>query len=176
MRLFVAVNLPKEIKDYAYNLQRKINTGLAKIKWVYKKNLHFSLKFLGEVEEKRIDKIKKRLSEIKFEPFKIKCSKIGFFPSEKDIKVIWLGIEPKEKFIKLQQKVDEALLDLFPGEQSFEIHLTLGRVKFVKKKKEFLGTIKEIEIEPIEFEIKNFQLMKSELNKSGPEYEIIEEF
>jgi 2'-5' RNA ligase len=176
MRLFIAVDLPDEIKNYVFNLQNEINSGLTKINWVHKKNLHLTLKFLGEVEDDKVDKIKERLSSIKFDAFKLTFTKIGFFPSDKKISVIWLGIEPESKLIELQQKVDAEILNLFPDDQTFSAHLTLGRVKMIKKMKDFKKIIDDIDIEPLEFEVKSFKLMKSDLKRGGPKYEVIEEF
>ena len=45
MRLFIAIDLPDNVKDYLYCLQRSFNKDNSKIIWVYKKNLHLTLKF-----------------------------------------------------------------------------------------------------------------------------------
>jgi len=62
MRLFIAIDLPKEIKDYLYELQKeiisKINTREIKIKWVHKKNIHCTLKFIKYFPEDKLDYLK----------------------------------------------------------------------------------------------------------------------
>ena len=113
MRLFIGIFLPKEVLDYLYEAQNRLKKNLpAKITWVHKKILHLSLKFIGEVNENKINEIKERLNEIKFKSFKVKLDKIGVFPNENYIRVIWISLNPKEKVIELQQKVDSELLDL----------------------------------------------------------------
>ncbi|MEA3378159.1 MAG: RNA 2',3'-cyclic phosphodiesterase [Nanoarchaeota archaeon] len=176
MRLFIAITLPEEIKDYLYNLQKSLNTGLAKIKWVHKKNLHLTLKFLGEVDAKALEKIKDSLKDLSFSKFNLKLTEIGFFPSKNNIKVVWLGLEPKDKLIALQQLVDEQLLTLFPHDQKFSAHLTLGRAKSIKKKKEFLDIVNNIKVKQLSFDVGRIELVKSDLTKSGPVYKILEEF
>lgn len=176
MRLFIGIFLPKEILDYLYEVQNILKKSLpAKITWVNKKILHLSLKFLGEINENKINEIKERLSKIKFKPFKVNLDKMGVFPNENYIRVIWIGLSPKGKVIGLQQKIDSELLDLFPKDQRFSAHMTFGRVKFIKDKEEFKKNL-EIDIEEKEFEIKEFCLVKSELSKDGPKYEILERF
>jgi len=176
MRVFIAIELPKEIRDYLYDLQRKISGNEAKINWVNKKNLHLTLKFVGEISEKLLNKIKEILRTIKIKPFKVKLSEMGFFPDEKNIKLIWVGIKPGEKVIELQREIDESLLELFSRDQRFLSHLTLGRVRFVKKKDEFIKKLNMISVEEMSFEISEFKLIKSKLTKDGPIYEIIEKY
>ena len=169
MRLFIGIFLSGEILDYLYEVQNKLKKSLpAKITWVHKKILHLSLKFLGEVNENKIDEIKEKLN-------KIKLDKIGVFPNENYIRVVWVGLNPKEEVIELQQKIDSELLTLFSKDQRFSAHMTFGRVKFIKDKEEFKKNLK-IDIEEKEFEFNEFCLVKSELSKDGPKYEILERF
>jgi len=177
MRCFVAIEIPEEVKSYLYELQRMLSHGsFAKVTWVHKKNLHVTLKFLGEVPEHKVDAVKSALSSVKFSSFSLRLKGIGFFPNEKKPRVIWVGLEPDFQLIALQQKIDEALLSLFPAEQHFEAHLTIGRIKFVKKKEEFLALLKKICIKLLEFKVSSFKLMKSELTREGPIYSLLEEF
>lgn len=177
MRCFIAVDIPKEIKDYLFELESKLASGrFAKVNWVHKKNLHVTLKFMGDVEEDKVDDIKAALRSIKFNKFKLKLSGLGFFPDERKPRVIWTGLEPALPLLELQQMVDSALLSQFPSEQRFQAHLTLGRIKFVKKRVEFMAHFKNFKVEGKEFEVESFELVKSELRREGPVYETIEEF
>lgn len=171
MRLFVAVELPIEVKDELYRIQKLINPGLAKIKWVPKKNLHLTLKFIGEVTD--VEKIEKKLSKIKFNPFSVRLDKFGAFPSWDKIQVFWAGLGPKKDIVELQQNVDSELFSLFKKDQKFSPHLTLGRVKMIKKEEEFLKAIKKIKIKPLEFKINEFKLMQSRLTKDGSKYFVL---
>ena len=69
MRLFVGIGLPKNIKDYLFELQRNIGSQYAKIKWVEKKNLHLTLKFLGEVHDDKFQELKDRFKDIRYNNF-----------------------------------------------------------------------------------------------------------
>ena len=131
MRVFVAIELTREVKDYLFDLQKEVKE--AKITWVSKNNLHLTLKFISEIKEDKIPAIKEELSKIKHEKIKVNLGKIGFFPNQKNPKVIWVSLEPEDSIISIQQKVDEALLTLSPSEQRFQSHLTLGRIKQIRR-------------------------------------------
>jgi 2'-5' RNA ligase len=85
-------------------------------------------------------------------------------------------IFPKKKIIELQQKIDQELLDIFNFDQYFSPHLTLGRVKKIKKKEIFESTISEIKIKNKKFEINKFYLIESKVTKDGSKYVILNEF
>ncbi len=175
MRCFISIPLPEDIKEILIQTQKRL-FGHAKVRWIAKKNLHLTIKFLGEITEKDIKEIKERLSKIKFESIKTKLNALGTFPDLSYIRVIWVNLTPEERIIKLQQKIDQELLYKFPQEQRFSTHITLGRVKFIKKKKDFIKQLKETKIPDKEFTINEFQLMKSTLTKDGPIYNVIETF
>ncbi|MFH1972821.1 MAG: RNA 2',3'-cyclic phosphodiesterase [archaeon] len=171
MRIFIAVDLPKEVKDYLYNLKKEFKGG--KITWVNKKNLHITINFIGSITEEKTKQIQDKIKTIKLPQFKVKLSKLGYFPSEKNIKVIWVDVEPESKVKNLAQKIDQELIE-FSQQQEFKSHITLGRLKGFKKKEDFYKSLKEIKIKPIEFEINSFQLYQSILRKEGPVYKLIE--
>ncbi|MAG78690.1 RNA 2',3'-cyclic phosphodiesterase [archaeon] len=171
MRVFLAVDMPKEVKDYLFKLQKKFKG--AKVSWTTKRNLHLTLNFLGEMTKEKIEQLTQVIKTIKHKSFKVKLTKLGFFPNEKNPKIIWIGLEPKDKVIEFAHKVDSEILE-FTKEQKFEAHITIGRFRSFKKKGEFHKSIKETEIEPIEFEINSFQLIQSILRREGPKYKILE--
>lgn len=174
MRAFIAVEMSKEIKDYLYGLQLELRKELkdCKIQWVAKKNLHLTLKFLGEISEEQLEEVQRRLEKIDFAPFSVHLGRMGAFPSEEYIRVIFVELQPEREVIALQQKIDMELLDLFSKEQEFHGHVTLGRVNFVKDKKQMREIFRE-KIEQKTMEVKGFQLMQSELQKDGPRYSVL---
>ncbi len=176
MRYFVALNLPQEIKNPLYDLQRKTKTKEAKIHWVAKKNLHITLKFFGELKEDTLIQIKTRLKEITLKKIQVTLTKTEFFPNIENPAVIWIGLTPEEKIIKLAQKIDEETLDLVASEQRFTAHITLGRIKKISSKKNILSTLKAMNIEKISFTLDSFTLYKSTLTSQGPNYEEIETY
>src|SRR3989344_3213799 len=153
MRLFIAIDLSKDVKGILYKVQKSIRNNLAKIHWVAPKNLHLTLKFIGEVEDSKVNEIKDRLNHIEYEKFILNLDTIGFFPNNDFIRIIWIGVNPEEKVIELQKKIDSGLLDLFSKDQRFDAHLTIGRVKNIKNREEFIKKIKDTKLEKIQFNV-----------------------
>ena len=81
MRLFLAIELPDEVKDYLFSIKDNFKDW-ARVNWIGKKNLHLTLKFLGNVDEKLINKIIEKLREVKFSKFDLELDNLGVFPSE----------------------------------------------------------------------------------------------
>jgi len=185
MRCFICIDLPKEISDEVVRVQtelqkKKIFTG----KLVESENFHLSLKFLGEIEPEKVEKVKLKLKGIKFDKIGAALGESGVFNSN-FIKIVWIHVLGKQ-IIELQKKIDEELKDLFSLDLHSELlssqhhefvsHLTIARVKKVKDRKIFLEELKKINIKNLTFEIDKFYLMESELTTHGPIYTILEEY
>ncbi len=169
-RCFIAIDIPEKVKNEIARIQQRLPEF--KGKQTESKNLHLTLKFLGEISEEKIEAVKTKLREVNFLKFNAELDSLGVF-SPKFVKIVWLCLKNCKE---LQKEIDEKLADLFPKENRFMSHLTIARVKNLKDKKDFLAKIEEMEIPHISFEVKGFKLKKSVLKKSGPDYETLEEF
>ncbi|MBS3152708.1 RNA 2',3'-cyclic phosphodiesterase [Candidatus Woesearchaeota archaeon] len=175
MRLFIGIDLPDNIKDCLFNLELSFKIkNLAKVNWVPKKNLHITLKFLGDVSSDTVERIKHNLSKVSYKKFKIKLNGFGFYPNNMRINVIWVGVEPYNKIVELQKLVDSETLEV--GNVKLGAHITLGRVKAIKNKDLFLDFVKNVKLEPLEFQVNSFILYKSVLSKDSPSYEVLKRY
>ena len=77
---------------------------------------------------------------------------------------------------KLQRKIDENLIEIFPEPQKFTLYLTLGRIKLVKKEEKLLKRINNFNFFKNEFNINKFQLVQSISQKGRQIYKTIYEF
>ncbi len=177
MRVFIAVPIEDEARrEISSKFEHLREFGAASLKLVESKNIHLTLRFLGELSEEQVEKIREKLREIKFESFVAETGEVGFFPSENYIKVIFVEFI-SEKVKELKMLVDKKLLESgFPLETDFVPHITVARVKAVKDRETFLNKIRGIKIKKQEFEVNKFLLMKSELTPQGPIYKVLEEF
>lgn len=172
MRLFIAIDISINLKKEILDLQSKITFG--RIISVSKDNLHITLKFLGEVKDSK--DIISKLENIDFQSFSISADKVGFFPNENFINVVWVGFEDSKKLIKLQQKVEEVLPD-FKKDYNFVPHVTIARVKYLSsEERDKLKKIKSKSITKKSFNISSFKLIKSVLTIDGLVYEVMKEF
>jgi len=177
VRSFVATGLNdgvrSEIKEVLKSL-RRLRTG---VKWVASENMHFTLKFLGDVEEGRLrgdiyNSLRSSLSE--HSPFVLQVSGLGAFPNLERPRVIWTGTTlGSEKIEQLHSEIEATLSELGfrPENRKFVPHVTLGRVKGDKNLKalaEALKKRKEIDLGSVR--VQNIDIMKSELTPGGPVY------
>src|SRR5204863_2199451 len=54
MRCFLAIEAPDGVRKMLVRVQEALRRADADVKWVEEKNLHLSLKFLGEVSEEQV--------------------------------------------------------------------------------------------------------------------------
>ena len=177
VRTFICVEITD--KEILYTIENTI-TKLKKIqgvKPVKPSQMHLTLKFLGEITETQIEKIKEILDLWREECFDLSLEEIGCFPNLKRIRVIWMGIrEGKDILRHLAKKINEDLKPIgIPTEKrSYTPHLTLARVKYLKNhdKDALIQLIKELEsIKGGKQVINEIILMKSTLTASGAIYE-----
>jgi len=172
IRTFIALDLPREVINEIKRVQEFIKKKkLFDGKLVEPENLHLTLKFLGEIDEDKINEVKNRLKGIKFEGFEVGFGDIGVFSSKykKYIRVIWVKLNGKAVW-DLQKKIDEVLEGLFEREHRFMGHITIARVKRVYDRQGFLEYIQNLSLRKIKFKVDNFFLKKSELKPEGPFY------
>ncbi len=176
MRIFIALAIPDIVKDNLFEIQKHVPSNLAKIKWVPKKNLHITLKFLGNIDEQKLEEIKSRLVNIRFDSSKLRFKSIGVFNKEGKPNIIRLDFYDNKTIEELYLKIDEALLDLFPSNQKFTLHVTFGRIKNIKRKKELLDRIESFEFFKEEFMVEGFNIMHSIPVKGTHIYKLVEKF
>jgi RNA 2',3'-cyclic 3'-phosphodiesterase len=179
MRLFVAVNIPDELKEKIACLKEKLRLSGADVKWVKKENFHITLKFLGEVAEEKIEGICLALKKTAQGdgPFEILFKGLGAFPDKKRPRVVWLGIENgKERLANIFKNIDVELESMgFKKEtREFASHITLGRARSGKNIISLVNKIESLEASVIGvFKAEKVDLMSSVLYSSGPVYECL---
>ena len=164
MRLFVALKLPEETREWIYRkLVSKIPARV--FKRVEEANLHITLSFIGEASKEYAAEAKEKLSRIKFAGFGAKLSDIGSFGS----RVVWLGVKEGEREISgLAEKISEAL---GMRVERFHAHVTLARGKNADRE-ETEKLLSELAKEKFgaDLEVGGFALMESNLTPAGPAY------
>jgi len=180
MRCFIAIEVAEPIKGGIGQSIETLKQCQGDVKWVVSKNIHLTLKFLGNTPEELLPRIGEFLSKIvgSYEPFSIKIYNIGVFPNMKHPRVIWVGIEDSEILNSLQKDINDsmALLGYEREEREFNPHLTLGRVR---SQKGITNLVKELSrYQGKDFgsmKVENIKLMHSELRPTGAEYYCLHE-
>jgi 2'-5' RNA ligase len=176
MRLFIAIEIPEDIKKLLTEIQGSIKDSGVDAGWTRPEGIHLTLKFLGEVPEAKAAEIMAALSHATKETtgIRLDVAGAGAFPNPKNARVVWIGISGEtDKLTRLQSAVEEAMVALgFKREdRPFTPHLTLGRIKFIRSRDKWLKALDGIkDIKLSGFDTRTVSLMKSELKPSGSVY------
>jgi 2'-5' RNA ligase len=131
MRLFVAIDIPAEIKDALRCFVDRLRPA-AKIGWSAVDNLHDTTKFIGEWPEPRLDEMKRALSAVPVGgAIEITVKGLGWFPNPRGPRVFWAGVEGGEPLRALAHVTEQAVAQFgVPVEErGFSPHLTLARIR-----------------------------------------------
>jgi 2'-5' RNA ligase len=135
VRLFVALEIPTEVRDSfaaLINELRAADSSFSKnrARWVRPENLHITLKFIGHVDNGKLESIRAALDEVRFDgPVEMQFRGLGFFPNAKRPRVFWAGMETSPILAPLATEIDARLkkLGILSETKEFAPHLTLAR-------------------------------------------------
>ena len=180
VRSFIAIELSGELRQALTRLQDKLKSGSrTPVKWIDPNNMHLTLKFLGDIDINMTGKITTAMEEAArgVRPFHLEISRLGVFPNQRRVQVVWVGLTGEvEKLAQLQKRIEAGLAPLgFAVEaRPFSPHLTLARVRdqATSYERQDLGRL----IEGTHFEaegklsVDSVHLVKSQLTREGPIY------
>ena len=172
MRLFTCVWVPDTLKEKIKDFQQKMINLPMKVKFVETNNLHFTVTFLGETDDRKLTDLKNKLDESvkNTDRFGVKIEELKAVPNENYIRVIGIKVNDSGKIANLIKSV----ADLIGGKYYLEQKITLCRIKKVFDKKElqkFIEINKNMKIG--EFQVDAVSLVQSKLTRSGPIYETV---
>jgi 2'-5' RNA ligase len=179
MRLFTAIALgDAAIKNILKELQPFQGAGTP-IRWIAERNIHLTLKFIGEVDESLAAPIGAALQAMPaLAPFSLRLRGFGKFPAGDDLHVFWAGVEENPSLCALFTAVEDALAPLgIPRDpRPFQPHVTLGRNKARFNFKSFFALLAEkSDVFLGAGTISAFQLFSSRLAPAGPFHSILKE-
>jgi 2'-5' RNA ligase len=181
VRTFIAFDIDNELilKRMAYMQNLLVKTS-ADLKLVEPKNIHVTLRFLGNITTPMVEKIFEQMEKTQFIPFDARIFGIGAFPSSRNPRVLWAGItEGGDQLRSIFNQLEPRLcaLGFAPDPKGFSPHLTIARVKSGRNKTELARFIDEkanYEFGTLKAEC--LRLKKSDLTPKGPIYSTLKEF
>ena len=180
VRSFLAIELDEDLVPKILDVQKEFKKTNSNIKYVPSQNMHFTLKFFGNIDLDMVEDISVAVLKVikDYSSFDLNIKKCGCFPNKNVIKVLWLGLDEGSPIKDLQRDLDKEFKKLgFKKERNFISHLTIGRVKSPKGKKEIRNTIEKLEdVEIGQMTVSKICLKKSTLTPQGPIYEDIKVF
>jgi len=132
VRLFVALEIPEEVRSEVERRAEAARRELPKARWVKPASLHLTLAFLGETDPSRLPLLSQHLAPAfaASPPFTLELVGSGTFPPNRPARVAWVGVEADPELPRLQQRVMAALVEavqLEPDRRTYSPHLTLAR-------------------------------------------------
>jgi len=181
IRSFIAFDIDSEsvLKNIADAQDLLAKTG-ADLKLVEPKNIHITIRFLGNITTNMIERIFEEMKKVQFTPFDVKIHGIGAFPNLRYPRVLWSGItEGADQLRSIFNQLEPRLrsLGFAPDPKGFSPHFTIARVKSGRNKAELARLMNEkANYEFGAVRATCLRLKRSDLTPRGPIYSTLKEF
>jgi 2'-5' RNA ligase len=182
MRAFIAADIATEVVSTIESVVQRIEGRVHGARWVTPKNLHLTLRFLGETDEETLSALSETVTVAAgaHRPFVLDFRGIGFFPSARRPRVLWVGIDkPPEALRKLQHELETAARKhgFEPERRDFSAHLTLARFRKPQSNPRFTELVQELgEYLFGSSSVEELVLYRSILKPRGAEYQVLKRF
>jgi len=165
MRLFIAIELPAELKCALGRLRVEIPGA----RWVPAEQIHLTLDFLGEVEEASVKLLTEELARIQQPGFELCLSGTGCFPGRRRPRVLWIGLKPEPLLFDLESRVRAVVLacGIPQEERPFSPHITLARLKVPASGETDAFLDQHLNRGLTPFSVQEFTLFQSRLTPQG---------
>ncbi len=174
MRVFVAIDVPQDVRRALGDLIEKLEKLGRGARWMRPEGIHITLKFVGEVPDEVVEKVKPILAGVHFpSPVQMSFRETGFFPNARHPRVFWAGIEATPNLAWIAGEIERRLepAGIAAENRSFRPHLTLARIKSEEGLAKLRTAIDQLA--PFDFgsaRATQFHLYQSILKREGAEY------
>jgi RNA 2',3'-cyclic 3'-phosphodiesterase len=179
IRAFIAIELPQLIQEKLGQAIVRLQEGSPRaVRWVAARNIHLTLKFLGNVSQDNLTQLTRVIQNEaqRYKPFEIRAGGLGAYPNKFHPRVIWVGIDAPPSLTEIQRGIDRETerLGYQCEDRDFSAHLTLGRVsqhagpQEVKQIAELLAQTTIGDLGTVQ--VKSLRLFRSDLQPGGAVY------
>ncbi|UCH26678.1 MAG: RNA 2',3'-cyclic phosphodiesterase [Trueperaceae bacterium] len=181
-RLFIALQLPVEVKDLLRNVQAQLRRQIPhrQIRWQDVEKSHLTLRFLGNVSDADLPICCQQVTEAsqRWRRFDLETSSLGVFPSRQRPSVLWLGVSGDlQALTDLHDTLSHRLSTIgsYQETKGFHPHLTLGRVRHTSRevREQLLAALEQIRPNPVSWQADRVEIIESELHRSGARYKTL---
>lgn len=173
-RIFIAINFPDDLKKRILDGQNKLKKFGWPVRWVGESNFELCLKFLGGVDDKDMERLRKIVGEVvsRYKPFAIEFKDLIVFPNLNKPRIIAIKVLDSKQLLdlasELRSKIDQENIGQ-RDDKPFSGHITLGRVKNLAGHWQALSKIKFAG----SFIVKSVEIIESKLTPQGAVYTIV---
>jgi 2'-5' RNA ligase len=175
LRLFVAVDVPEDVKTALAGAVAPFRDRIPGGRWTRSDGWHVTLKFLGSTWPRLVEEVRRavRAAAQATGPFQTNLTQVGVFPSPGRARVVWAGLaDPQGRFSQIVTQLDDLLEEDFaPENRAFTPHLTLARLNPPRKVTEFAPDLVGAAVPSRPFVVDRLVLYRSHLSPHGARYE-----
>lgn len=174
IRLFVGLTFESALT----RKMEALGGGLPGARWVPARNLHLTLRFIGEVDQNHTEEIHGELCRVEAPLFALTLTGLGLFGDHRRAHTLWLGVKRSEALTLLAGRVEAAVVRAGqnPEPRRFTPHISLARLKNADptRLQAFMDAAPIFLAEAVP--VIDFALFRSTLNPAGPEYDVLERY
>jgi RNA 2',3'-cyclic 3'-phosphodiesterase len=169
-----------EVRDNLMKVEEELRQTRADIKLVERENLHFTVKFLGEISQSMVEEVDKRLKVLALRRIDVSVRGLGAFPDLRRPRVVWAGVAPQD--IASVSSGGQQVIDALEGigesdDRGFHPHITVGRVRSPRNLEALSSVIRDCSAREFgRSAITALKLKSSDLSPSGPIYRDVKEY
>ncbi|BBB32002.1 2'-5' RNA ligase [Thermotomaculum hydrothermale] len=172
-RLFLALELPENIKNELIIQQNNLVKKLGVKGKTHRDALHLTLKFIGDFEEEKIESLSSEIERFteKIHPFTLTLEKLSCFPDCFKPRIVFVSSIPLQPIKAIAESLD-SICERFgvkPEKRQFKPHITIYRVKKQAK-------IEEKKVNPLQFTVNSITLFESILKPDRAYYKVVKSF
>lgn len=180
-RLFIAAELGIPVVERLTQIQNELGRRFeaTQLRMPETKDLHLTLKFLGETDVALQERIQETLHAFALGlfPFELALKGVGSFPDAAAPRIVWAGLEPKsDELVGLLKDTLERELENIgiPKEtRDFKAHITLARVRDLTETPN-MDDLKGLDVGSTY--IRDLVLFSSTLTPNGAIYSVVDRF
>ncbi len=174
MRLFVALDIPRDVRDRLAEAVQTLRAAAPQARWVRLEGVHLTLKFIGETPPEKAERVQMALARVPLQgPFDLHFAGLGFFPSPRQPRVLWAGIQSGPALPALAAQIQAALepLGIAREKREFSPHITLARLPSPQASQPLRAAVENLPSPQFgHATVSEFFLYQSVLKRSGAEY------
>jgi 2'-5' RNA ligase len=178
MRVFIAIDLPEDVRSGLAAIERELRQTTNSARWVAAESIHVTLKFVGEVNDKKMASIDEALAGLTWKPFQVTVHGLGFFPGNRSPRVLWAGLQAPT-MEGLAEKIDSRMerFGFEKEKRAYRPHVTMARARHTRLDADLVtAAAKYIDHDFGTFTVDRCFLYQSTLKPSGSIYTQLKEY
>ena len=178
IRAFLAVEMSRAARELYQQAHGGFTTRLRGLRWVRPENLHLTLRFLGDTDERQIDSLRREVEfvTVPMARFQATLGGPGCFGPASTPRTLWFGVDTGVKKLSLLASRLEHVARLsgfLPERKEWSAHMTVARNPKKRRVDDWKGPLGSCGLSGLEFEVGKVCLISSETLPGGPEYSTV---